>query len=96
MQSKSINIYLNQNDYQLIMSSLPKGKLSKLVSSLLINYIRKEQTSLEEKASAGYQSYRKNSDLRNLAAQFEPISLHDIQTTLEQQEKLVTNHNREN
>lgn len=86
MQRNSINVYFNKQDYEIIKSFVPKGKISTLASSLIIDYIRKEKQRIAQEAIEGYQFYKKDDNFKELSSQFEPISFNDVCAELEKKD----------
>ncbi|WNE40488.1 MAG: hypothetical protein GBAus27B_000555 [Mycoplasmataceae bacterium] len=86
MENKSINVYFNKQDYETIKTFIPKGKISSLASSLLIEYINKEKQKLEKKAVEGYQFYKSDKEFKKVAIELESASFTDACQALEKKD----------
>ncbi|WNE41693.1 MAG: hypothetical protein AD073_000027 [Mycoplasmataceae bacterium] len=86
MQRNSINVYFNKQDYETIKNFIPKGMISSLASSLIIDYIQNEKKRIAQEAIEGYQFYKKDNDFKKLSSQFEPVSFNDVCTALEKKD----------
>jgi hypothetical protein len=87
MENRSINVYFNKQDYETIKNFIPKGRISSLTSSLLIEYIEKERQKLEKKAIEGYRFYKNNKNFKQLSVELESASFKDACDALAKKDK---------